>query len=150
MKMLKKSVLTFNSKAMYKTLLFAILCAFGLCTFGTQTMSPNMSLLINMRCDNPEINKIELQGLLMYNVGPNAIEAYVADDAVYVQFNQSFGNVSISLYNSINGLIYSDIVNTDVQQLVIIPIGNVENGTYTLVLNNVNGSAEGDFEHNND
>ena len=89
--------------------------------------------------------EIELRGLLATMVGPNAIEAGANDDAVYIGFNQSFGNVNISIYNGSGAIVYNTVVNTDVQQVFIIPFSGVASGTYTVELNNANGYAEGDF-----
>ena len=92
--------------------------------------------------------EIELHGSLATLVGPNAIEAGASDDAVYIGFNQSFGNVNISIYNSLGGLVYSTVVNTDVQQVVIIPITSAASGSYTVELNNASGYADGEFDKN--
>ena len=86
-------------------------------------------------------------GDLLHNTGPNAIVAGASDDAVYIGFNQSFGNVNISIYNDMGGTVYSTVVNTDVQQVVIIPFNAAASGTYTVELNNVNGYADGNFDH---
>ena len=93
------------------------------------------------------LDEIVLHGDLLMSVGPDAINAGVGEDAVYIQFNQNLGNVSVSLYNESGALIYNNVVNTDVQQSVIIPINNANSGSYSLELNNPNGSAEGFFEH---
>jgi hypothetical protein len=93
-----------------------------------------------------EAEKIKLQGKLNYNVGPDDIEAGATETAVYIYFNQSYGNVNISLYNAEGNLCYSSVVNTGAQQMVVIPIIGNGNGTYTVVLDNANGFAEGDFE----
>ena len=91
---------------------------------------------------------IELHGDLATNVGPNAIIAGASDNAVYIGFNQDFGNVNISIYNNdMGGLVYSTVVNTAVQPVVIIPFQNEANGTYTLELSNAIGYAEGEFDH---
>ena len=65
-----------------------------------------------------------------------------------LHFNQSFGNVSISIYNAMGNMVYNTVSNTAVQQTVIIPFSNLASGTYTVVLTNANGYAEGDFERN--
>lgn len=96
-----------------------------------------------------EAEKIKLQGKLNYNVGPDDIEAGATETAVYIYFNQSCGNVNISLYNAEGNLCYSSVVNTGAQQMVVIPIMGNSNGTYTVVLDNANGYAEGDFERQN-
>lgn len=89
--------------------------------------------------------EILLQGSLSYGIGPNAIEAGATEDAVYIYFNQSFGNVSIAIYSNTEGLVYSTVVDTSVQQLVVIPLTGAANGTYYVELNNASGYAEGEF-----
>lgn len=89
--------------------------------------------------------RIVLDGTLMYGVNPQAIEAAVDDYAVYIQFNQSFGNVSISLYNQSGILIHSSEVDSSAQQQIVIPFINSTSGTYTLIIENNNGWVEGDF-----
>lgn len=91
-------------------------------------------------------DKINLQGTLMFGIDPNAIVAGVSDNDIYIGFNQSFGNVNISIYNGMGILVHSTVVNTDVQSVVIIPFCGVTSGSYTVELNNANGSADGDFE----
>ena len=93
-------------------------------------------------------DKINLLGSLMYGIGPNAIIAGASDDAVYIGFNQDFGNVNINIYNGAGLVVYSTVVNTSVQQVVIIPITSAASGTYTVELSNANGYADGDFELN--
>ena len=88
---------------------------------------------------------IDLYGCLALNAGPDDIDAYTDQDYVYIDFHQNFGNVSISLYNEMGIMVYSDVVNTAVQQTVIIPIMGSTGGTYTLVLENATGYAEGAF-----
>lgn len=95
-----------------------------------------------------EFDNIELMGSLMLGVGPNAIEAGASDDAVYIQFNQSFGNVNIAIYNSNGQQVYSTVVDTSVQQVVIIPFTSAAADAYTVKLNHADDYAEGDFEKN--
>lgn len=83
----------------------------------------------------------------MLGINPNAIVAGVSDVDIYLGFNQSFGNVNISIYNGMGGLVYSTVVNTDVQQVVIIPFNAAASGTYTVELSNANGYADGEFDH---
>lgn len=89
--------------------------------------------------------KIDLKGQLATNAGPDDVVAYVDDAAVYVYFNQNFGNVSVDLFNDTSGLIYSTVVNTSVQQVLVIPLTGAPSGTYTIELNTVIGHAEGEF-----
>ena len=92
---------------------------------------------------------ILLQGTLAYGGQQNNIEAYFDNNCIVLQFYQDYGYVSITLTNTGTGaLIYSSVVNTAVQQTVIIPITGAPSGSYTLVLENANGYAEGEFEKN--
>ena len=134
-----------------KVIFFIVLCVLGLCTSQVQAVniitSPNTKLEIADPPTGYEI--IELQGTLMFGLGPNAIVAGANDNSVYIGFNQDFGLVNISIYNSMGGLVYSAVVNTSVQQVVIIPITFATSGTYTVELSNAFGYAEGDFGHLN-
>ena len=133
-----------------KTLILIGLFAFGIGTWEVQAINPETISIINETKDIPTgYEIIELRGALMTNIAPNAIEAGANNEEVYIQFNQSFGNVSIMLYDSANNLIYQSIVNTNVQSIVIIPINSSVEGTFYLELNDATGGAEGDFEHNN-
>lgn len=96
--------------------------------------------------DPPEYSPILLQGHLDYGSGSNDVEAYYYQNAIYISFTHSFGNVSISLYNTSHFLVYNDIFNTDVETLIVIPIIDNSYGTYTLVMESANGYAEGEFE----
>ena len=95
--------------------------------------------------DPPNQTPIVLRGTLDYNQGPSDIETYTDQMNVYVIFHRSFGLVNITLYNEFWMSIYSDVVNTSVQQTVVIPITGTSDGVYTLVLENANGYAEGDY-----
>jgi hypothetical protein len=135
-----------------KVLLLAGFCAVGLCTWEAQgkTIEKAPFYFNNGNKNMPnEFELINLMGDLLFGVSPNAIEAGANDEAVYIGFNQDFGLVNISIYNSMGGLVYSAVVNTSVQQVVIIPITFATSGTYTVELSNAFGYAEGDFGHLN-
>jgi hypothetical protein len=116
-----------------KTILLFCLCA--IC--ATATCDP----------EDPPINAqtIHLKGKLDVNAGPNDIEAYFDGNYVYVNFHRDFGAVSITLYDPSDLTIYSDMVNTSVQQLVVIPLTTLSEGVYTLVLESAFGYSDGDF-----
>ena len=129
-----------------KTLLLLGLCAIGLCTWEVQAVNTK-SIPINEIADPPQgYEEIDLQGSLMYGIGPNAIVAGASDVDIYIGFNQSFGNVNISIYNSLGDLVYNTVVNTDVQQVYIIPFTTAASDTFTVELSNASGYAEGDFD----
>lgn len=131
-----------------KLFLIVGLCAisFGVCKVQAENLktSPISFVEVNIPVG---YNEIDLHGELMLNIGPNAIIAGASEDAVYVGFNQDFGNVKISIYNGMNILVYSTVVNTGVQSEVIIPFPNAASGTYIVEVNNANGYAEGEFDH---
>ena len=133
---------------MKKTLILICLCALNLFTWQAQAVNTK-PLPINKWeiADPPQgFEKITLLGELLLNVGPNAIVAGASDDAVYIGFNQDFGNVNISIYNGMGGLVYSTVVDTNVQSVVIIPFTSAASGSYTVELNSADGYADGDFE----
>ena len=127
------------------------LCILGL--FSWQIQAANVENICSINNRDMEDNVphgydvIVLHGTLMFGINPNSIVAGANDDAVYIGFNQDFGLVNISIYNSMGGLVYSAVVNTSVQQVVIIPITFATSGTYTVELSNAFGYADGDFEH---
>ena len=132
------------------TLIIIGLCALGFCFGDVQAVNkaPTPIEINNGEIADPPqgYEKINLQGTLMLGVGPNAIVAGASDDAVYVGFNQDFGNVNITIYNS-NGLqVYSTVVDTSIQQVVIIPFTSAASDAYTIALNHADNYAEGDFE----
>lgn len=131
-----------------KVFFLAGLCAIGLCAWDAQASHPQ-SVLINMEDNHipSEAKEIRLMGKLNCSTGPDDIEAGATENAVYLYFNQNHGNVSISLHNPSGLLAYNCVVDTSMQQLVVIPITSPVSGTYAVVLDNANGLVEGDFEH---
>jgi len=124
-----------------KNILLLGLCIIGLCAWEAQAVNLNHSSIINVEDNLPtDFETFELHGDLLLGVGRNA---------VCVHFSQSFGNVSVALHNEDGVLVYSTVVNTDVQQTLIIPLANNSgNGGYYLTLDNATGFAEGDFRKN--
>ena len=133
-----------------KNIILLGLCIIGLCAWEAQAVNLNHSSIINVEDNLPtDFETFELHGDLLLGVGPNAISAGYSRNAVCVHFNQSFGSVSVALHNEDGVLVYSTVVNTDVQQTLIIPLANNSgNGGYYITLDNANGFAEGDFERN--
>ena len=132
-----------------KALILAGLCAFGLCIGETEALNSKTAFMYYEADNIPDgYEKILLHGVLDTNAGPDDIEAGANENSVYLHFNRSFGNVDIKIYNATGNLIYNGMVDTSMQQTVIIPISSVAIGTYTVVLDNANGYAEGDFERN--
>lgn len=136
---------------MKKKVLLLVGLIIGLCAWETQAMSiVSISIPTNhkdVEDPPPGYEKINLQGSLMFGVGPNAVVAGANENSVYIGFNQDFGNVSISIYNEAGLVVYRTVVDTSVQQVVVIPITSAASGTYTVELSSANGYADGDFEH---
>lgn len=134
-----------------KVFLLSGLCAISLCTLNVQSSAPKQIHIKMEAKDNhipSDADKIELKGKLDYNSGLDDIEAGATQNNVYLYFNRIFGNVSITIYNESGFLVYTGVVDTSMQQYVVIPILSTAPGTYTVVLDNANGYAEGDFERN--
>lgn len=131
-------------------LIVCMLCVLSFCTWQAQAVNMKPLLITTMDIADPPqgFERIDLIGDLLHNIGPNAIIAGANENSVYIHFNQSFGNVNICIFNASGNLIYSNIVDTSVQQTLFIPISNVVSGTCTVILNNANGYAEGNFERN--
>ncbi len=129
------------------------LCILGL--FSWQIQAANVENICSINNRDMEDNVphgydvIVLHGTLMFGINPNSIVAGASDDDIYIGFNEDLGNVNISIYNGAGNLVYSTVVNTSVQQVVIIPITFATSGTYTVELSNAFGYADGDFEHLN-
>lgn len=134
-----------------KALILAGFFAFSLCAWKVEATIPQQ-VYYGMESEDNHIpsgaEKIELLGKLDYNAGPDDIEAGATENAVYIYFNQNFGNVSIMLYDASSNLLYNNVVDTSVQQLVVIPISSTVCGNCTVVISNANGYVEGGFEHN--
>lgn len=131
---------------MKKILLLITLGVYNLLTFNAIVAAHNENPKQFEQTDiPPNTTEIELKGDLVYNVGPNSVEAYLCKNSVQVQINQNLGYVSITLMGEIGNVVYNATVNTAVQQIVYIPIGGSPSGKYTLILNNANGFAEGEF-----
>lgn len=136
----------------FKTLLLFGLCAFGQCTWKVQAM-PLETVPVSLSyysMDNlpTGYEEIMLMGELLMGTGPKSIIAGANDNSVYIRFNQSFGSVNIKIYNATGSLCYNGMVDTTAQQTVIISIVGNNDGFYTVMLDNANGFAEGEFERN--
>ena len=134
-----------------KTLIIIALCALGLCIGETHAINTVFLTPIDKwEIANPPqgYEEINQQGTLMYGIGPNAVVAGANENSVYIGFNQSFGIVSIRIYNESGNIVYSTMVDTTVQQVVIIPFANAASGSYYVELSNAFGLADGDFERN--
>jgi hypothetical protein len=134
-----------------KLLVFVSLITLSFCmceVLASNTTSVKTPIYKNDNGDPPAgYDKIILLGDLMLNHGPNAVVAGANENSVYIGFNQDFGNVGIAIYNEAGLVVYSTVVNTSVQTVVIIPFTTAASGTYTVELSNAFGYADGDFEH---
>lgn len=131
-----------------KTLFFTILCVMVLSTWNAQAITTTTHSTCELNLIPNGYDEIILRGDMMFGIGPNSIEAGASDDAVYIQFNQNFGNVNIAIYNSNGQQVYSTVVDTSIQQVVIIPFTTAAADTYNVELSHADGYAEGDFEKN--
>lgn len=133
---------------MKRRLLFLLcFCLLGISVLETQALNPE-PLPIEENTDElpPDYDLIELMGSLVLNAGPNALEIGFNETSIYIQFNQNFGYVGITIINPYGWTIYNDVVNTAVQQVFVVPISLTAEGLYTIILDNTFYYAEGDFE----
>ena len=135
-----------------KLLVFVSLITLSFCmceVLASNTTSVKTPIYKNDNGDPPAgYDKIILLGDLMLNHGPNAVVAGANENSIYIGFNQDFGNVGIAIYNEAGLVVYSTVVNTSVQTVVIIPFTTAASGTYTVELSNAFGYADGEFERN--
>lgn len=133
-----------------KVMLFVGFCALSIFTWEAQAANYLSAPIINCEIADPPqgFEKIDLHGDLLNSIGPNAVVAGANDEAVYIAFNQSFGNVSIKIYSEAGLLVYNTVVNTNVQQTFIIPFTNATSGSYYIELSNATGYADGEFNKN--
>lgn len=119
----------------------------GFDTLTIRAFNPRPTF-VNQTSDDlpPSYDQIVLYGNLLLGVGPNAVEVGYNENSVYIQFNQNLGYVDVTIYNPSGLTVYSDVVNTAVQQQVIVPITGLVDGVYTIVLENATGYADGEFE----
>ena len=133
-----------------KAIIAVCLYTFCLCIGEVHAVDRKTTPFIKTELEDPPhgYEEIELLGTLMYGNNPNAIVAGASDDAIYIEFNQGFGNVIISIYNNLGCPVYRTLVNTDVQQVLIIPFSYTPRGSYSVELSNANGYVDGDFDLN--
>lgn len=128
------------------------LIAIGLCNLQGLAVNnaPIPVCLYMVDKDNlpTEYERILLHGSFDSSIGPNAIVAGASETAVYIGFNEDLGNLNIAIYNGMGNTVYSTVVNTSVETVVIIPFVALAPDTYTLELSNATGYAEGDFNKN--
>lgn len=117
-----------------KLLFLSLLFAVSISGLGKTTDPPNIADLI------------ELIGCLDAGTGPNAVDAYVDQNNVYLYFHHNVGMVGISIENATGSRVYSNEVNSNCEQLLIVPISGFSSGNYTLELSNAVGTAWGEFE----
>lgn len=130
-------------------LLLACLCAVSLSAWQVQAAiveRPAITIINELDNVPTGYEVMDLKGKLSYSAGPNDIVAGANKNSVYLHFNQSFGTVSISIYNADGNLVYNSVVDTSMQRTFIIPITGSSNGIFSVVLDNSAGFAEGDFD----
>ena len=132
-------------KELFTLFLAGILCAGDINTDAADFVIHGDNLQIETPEDSPLKTMIILNGDLAISAGPESIEASYRDNSVQVSFHQSFGYVGIMLMSETGKVVYNNTVNTSVQRSIHIPLPCTPSGRYTLMINNANGYAEGDF-----
>ena len=133
---------------MKKTILLLIcFCLFSPYALETQAHDLKPSFVQDNSIDLPPgFDELVLQGNLLLNVGPYAIEAGYDGNSIYIQFNQNLGYVDVTIYNPGGLSVYCNVINTAIQQQLVIPFYDIDEGYYTIVVENAFGYANGEFE----
>lgn len=128
-----------------KLMIFIGLCTLNVCTTKLVASSVTETYLKTEKEVGPDGDeKIEIRGTWSMT-SESAITAKAGHNTVCLTFTQNIGHVNVSLYDGNGNLVYSGMVDTSAQRVVVIPAGNSE-GRCTLVVENASGYAEGDFE----
>lgn len=126
-------------------LILTVLGLLSLISIQAETFKHNdISNRIEESDNAPDRTEIELQGNLLYNHGPNSVKAFVCTDYVQICFHRNLGYVNITLMNEAGSIVYNNTLNIAVQKTLHITLSD-SSGNYTLILDNANGYAEGDF-----
>ena len=91
--------------------------------------------------------KVDIKGSLMNGdmKHPN-IQAWLAENTLYVQFNETIENCMILVFTDSGRVVYSRQVATQYPGTVHVYMGNKPSGTYQLYITNGRKSAEGRFD----
>ena len=124
---------------MRKVALMIMLFAFG--------MSANASDL-SVRKNYGDKLPIVLKGYMGEDIiirGEEPIEIYQQTSMIVIQFNASLGELNIYIEDENGNIVYSSSTNTSSRLVNMIPIGNLQVGNYTIIIEGDNGSAEANF-----
>jgi hypothetical protein len=77
--------------------------------------------------------------------GEEPIEIYQQTSMIVIQFNASLGELNIYIEDENGNIVYSSSTNTSSRLVNMIPIGNLQVGNYTIIIEGDNGSAEANF-----
>ena len=99
--------------------------------------------------DKHETNPIILEGELQsgsIRKGGYDITAFVQNDAITINFHQNFGNLQVTLNNSMSNTVFQINVDTFEQTQAYIPLSYFPSDMYTIIISNSYGSLIGYFE----
>ena len=124
---------------MRKLVLVIMLFAFG--------MSANASDL-SVRKNYGDKLPIELYGEFGKDIlirGEEPIEIYQQSSMIIIHFNASLGELNICIEDENGNVVYNSSTSTSFRLINMIPIGNLQAGNYTIMIEGNNGSAEASF-----
>lgn len=78
--------------------------------------------------------------------GEDPIEIYQHVSMILINFNASFGNLDIFIENENGNIVYSTYTNSSSTYVNIIPIENLQTGSYTIIIAGNYGSIEAEFK----
>lgn len=129
-----------------KLMIFTGLCALSICTTKLAASSVTEPYLKTEKGIGPDGDeKIEIRGTWSMT-SESAITAKANHNTVQLTFTQNIGCVNVMLYDDNGSLVYSCLIDTEVQKVTMLPITGSNEGTYTIVVENTSDTAVGEFE----
>lgn len=112
--------------------------------FGMSANASNLSVRKNYGDKLPIVLKGDFGKDIVFR-GEEPIEIYQQSSMIVIHFNASLGELNIYIEDENGNVVYSSPTNTSFRLVNMIPIGNLQAGDYTIIIEGDNGSAEASF-----
>lgn len=112
--------------------------------FGMSANASDLSVRKNYGDKLPIVLKGDFGKDIVFR-GEEPIEIYQQSSMIVIHFNASIGELNIYIEDENGNVVYSSPTNTSFRLVNMIPIGNLQAGDYTIIIEGDNGSAEASF-----
>lgn len=112
--------------------------------FGMSANASDLSVRKNYGDKLPIVLKGDFGKDIVFR-GEEPIEIYQQSSMIVIHFNASLGELNIYIEDENGNVVYSSPTNTSFRLVNMIPIGNLQAGDYTIIIEGDNGSAEASF-----